>query len=87
MNKNLICTMCGCELDEWDINEDLHFEHFIGYGSSYDMNIFDARLCCKCFDTILDTILPMFKINPLSEYDIVSEDGKIIPKKKYDNGI
>ena len=82
MDKKLTCTMCGCELDEWDINEDLHFEHFIGYGSSYDTNIFEARLCCKCFDRILDTILPMFRTNPLSEYDIVSEGDKCIAKRK-----
>lgn len=78
--------MCGRELDEWDINENLYFERFIGYGSSYDMNIFEARLCCKCFDKILDTILPMFKTNPLSEYEIVDEDGKLIARRKNDNG-
>ena len=86
MDNKPACTMCGCEFDKWDISENLHFEHFIGYGSSYDMNIFEARLCCKCFDRILNTILPMFKINPLSEYDIVSEDGKLIARRKDNNG-
>lgn len=39
-----------------------------------------CTMCCKCFDRILDTILPMFKKNPLSEYEIVDEDGKLICK-------
>ena len=72
--------MCGKELDEWDLNADFNFERYIGFGSKYDLHIFEAHLCCKCFDKILDTILPMFKNNPLSEYEIVDEDGKLICK-------
>ena len=75
-----ICTMCDKELDDWDLNADFHFKHYIGFGSAYDMSIFEAHLCCKCFDKILDTVLPMFKNNPLSEYEIVDEDGKLICK-------
>ena len=75
-----ICTMCGKELDEWDLNADFDFERYIGFGSKYDLHIFEAHLCCKCFDEILDTILPMFKNSPLTEYEIVDEDGKLICK-------
>ena len=72
--------MCGKELDEWDLNADFDFERYIGFGSKYDLHIFEAHLCCKCFDRILDTILPMFKNNPLSEYEIVDEDGQLVCK-------
>lgn len=78
--NKFICTMCGNELDDWDLDADFHFNRYIGFGSKYDLSIFEAHLCCKCFDKILDTILPMFKNNPLSEYEIVDEDGKLICK-------
>ena len=80
MKKKIICTMCGKELDEFDIIEDLHFERYIGLGSRYDFNFFEADLCCKCLDKILDIILPMFKNNPLSEYCVVDDDGNVIDK-------
>ena len=67
MNPESICTMCGRNLDEADQEQDFHFKRWIGYGSKYDLNICEARLCCDCFDKILDAELPMFKINPLSE--------------------
>ena len=69
MDEKHICTMCGKELDYWDLNANFHFQHYIGYGSAYDLHKFEAHLCCHCFDKILDTILPMFKHKPLSECD------------------
>ena len=85
MNTKLICSMCGKELDEFDLQEDFSFKRYIGYGSRYDMNIFEARLCCDCFDKILDAVLPMFKINPLSEYELVSDNGNKLIAKRKDN--
>ena len=72
--------MCGNELDDWDLDADFYFNRYIGFGSKYDLSIFEAHLCCKCYDKILDTILPMFKNNPLSEYEIVDKDGRLICK-------
>ncbi len=63
------CTMCEKPLDEWDIQEDYYFKRRIDYGSKYDFHIFEARLCCSCFDKVLDKILPIFKASPLSEYE------------------
>ena len=82
MNTENICTMCSKTLDEADKEQDFHFKQWIGYASKYDMNIFEARLCCDCFDKILDTVLPMFKSNPLTEYEIVSEGNKLIAKRR-----
>jgi hypothetical protein len=76
--------MCEKELDEFDLQEKFSFKRYIGYGSKYDMNILDVKLCCDCFDKLLDAVLPMFKINPLTEYEIiVSDDGnKLIGRRK-----
>ena len=74
--------MCEKELDEFDLEEKFSFNRYIGYGSKYDMNILDAKLCCGCFDKILDTLLPMFKINPLTEYEIFSDGDKLIGRRK-----
>ena len=63
------CTMCEKPLDEWDMGEDFYFKRRIGYGSKYDFHIFEAQLCCSCFDKVLDKVLPMFKASPLSEYE------------------
>ena len=84
MNTKLICSMCEKELDEFDLQEDFSFKRYIGYGSKYDMNFLDIKLCCDCFDKILDTLLPMFKGNPLTEYEIVSEDKKLIARRNKD---
>ncbi len=63
------CTMCKKTLNEWDLSEDFYFKRRIGYGSKHDLHIFEARLCCDCFDRALDKILPMFKESPLIKYE------------------
>ena len=83
--EKVICTMCGNELDDCDLDSDFNFHRYIGFGSKYDLSIFEARLCCRCFDKILDTIVPMFKHNPISEYDIVSDNGQLIAKRRENN--
>lgn len=64
-----ICTMCAGALSEWDIQENFCVSRHIGYGSRYDMYILKFRLCCDCFDKALDIVLPMFRGNPLEEYE------------------
>ena len=73
-----ICTMCGEELDEQDINSRIHLKHYINYPSKYDLSVLEFDLCTDCLDKTLDTILPMFKNSPLEDYEIYSEmrDGK-----------
>ena len=83
--EKVICTMCGNELDDVDLDADFNYQQYVGFGSKYDLTIFEARLCCRCFDKILDTIVPMFKHNPISEYDIVSENGQLIAKRRENN--
>ena len=76
--ETLYCTMCEKEFDDCDYDFNCSIEKWIGFGSKYDLTIFKAHLCCTCFDKVLDTILPMFKKSPLTEYDLVNKDGKLI---------
>lgn len=61
------CNICGKELDFWDMQEDFSFERSIGYGSIHDGSKVSIKLCCDCFDKILDSILLICEINPIEE--------------------
>lgn len=63
------CAMCGKEFDYWDYNESAHIRHAFGYGSKHDNNKIDAWLCINCADKVMDTILPLFKEDPLEHYE------------------
>ncbi len=72
----LICSMCGKEFDDLDIQENNHIVHCFGYGSKYDLNILDIHLCIDCFDKMIDTILPLFTNCPLRELEMYNNsDG------------
>ena len=60
-----VCTMCGKQLDMWDKQEELCFRSHIGYGSKYDTTIVDVRLCCDCFDKLIDHISMHGKYDPV----------------------
>lgn len=66
MNENR-CTMCGHNLDEWDINQDFSLNTYIGYGSKYDTETLNARFCCKCFDKIIDYISKNCVLSPFKD--------------------
>ena len=63
-----ICNMCGNTFKFWDHEENISFDHLIGYGSAHDMHRIRLNLCCKCFDKVIDLITPQCKHNPISEY-------------------
>jgi hypothetical protein len=52
-DHNIRCNHCGSQMDEWDIEEDYHIHTTVGYGSAYDGDEIDLRLCCKCFDKLV----------------------------------
>ena len=66
--SKLRCTMCDKPFDSCDEQEDFSFLRYIGYGSKYDRNRLEIRLCCACFDRVMDKILPMFPVYPMREY-------------------
>ncbi len=49
-----VCNCCGKPLDEFDIQENFHIHTRVGYGSVHDTEEIDLRLCCNCFDGIVD---------------------------------
>jgi len=53
--------MCGKKFDMWDEQENFCFEHRVGYGSKNDGDVVRLKLCCGCFDRIIDIISPMSK--------------------------
>lgn len=68
--SKLSCTMCGKKFDELDIDLSYNIlDYFCSYGSKYDGERIRFNLCVDCFDKVLDTIIPMCKINPIVEDD------------------
>lgn len=47
------CTICGKELDCYDLQEKLEYDNIMGYGSRYDCCHVRIRLCCGCFDKLI----------------------------------
>ena len=50
------CTMCGKKFDVWDEQENFCFQHRVGYGSAHDGDVICLKLCCNCFDRVIDII-------------------------------
>ena len=61
------CNICGKKFDMWDVQESFRFHHRVGYGSKYDCYQLDLKLCCKCFDSLMDELVPRCKTNPLPD--------------------
>ena len=59
--------MCGQPLTEMDILQNFTFTRFVGYGSRYDLSKVHMRLCCGCFDKIMDWVIPRCQQNPITE--------------------
>lgn len=49
------CNVCGGILDECDLYCDFRInKESIGYGSEFDGDAVDMRLCCDCFDAMIE---------------------------------
>ena len=70
-----------CEGEVWDLEDDQdnRIYHRFTNGSRYELNILDINLCHQCYDELMDKILPLFKKNPLKEYETFNhfDDNKI----------
>ena len=77
-----MCSICGKQFDFYDEQLDCNFVRDIGYGSKYTGRGLDLNLCCNCFDSLLDEILPKCAINPMSELacqdKIERNDGQVL---------
>ena len=64
MNNPERCNLCGCPLDIWDLQEDLSIhKEKLGYGTTHDGDAVHLRMCCHCFDTLVDACV----IDPITE--------------------
>ncbi len=51
--QGLCCNLCGKELDIFDIQNDFTIrKDQVGYGSAYDGDGIELRICNACFDKI-----------------------------------
>lgn len=60
------CTLCGKKLNEWDRQEDFSFDYHVGYGSKFDGDIIHAKLCCDCFDNIVEALDEISTFSPFA---------------------
>jgi hypothetical protein len=60
------CNMCGRELSYIDINcNPFHLLYDVGYGSIYDMDTVDCKLCCSCQDNLIKYLKKKCVVNPV----------------------
>ena len=64
-STHIKCTMCGKELDAYDLQENFGFDYRIGYGSKHDLEHARAKFCCDCFDKILDSLIEKCVTSPI----------------------
>lgn len=55
------CNKCGKFLDLWDFQEDFSLRRFLGYGTKYDGERLEIKLCCECMEKLIDEC----KISPI----------------------
>lgn len=54
VRSEVLCNMCGKELDIWDIQENFSIRGRFGYGTKYDGSDYDLDLCCGCMEKLID---------------------------------
>lgn len=59
--KAMYCKLCGRQLDYYDVIEDYSIVRRLGYGTKYDGEYIDLRLCCDCMEQLIDRC----KISPI----------------------
>lgn len=59
--KKLVCNKCGKELDVFDLNENYDFRLELGYGTIYDGEKVEIRMCCDCMEEFIDAC----KVSPI----------------------
>ena len=53
--RECICNKCGKQLDIIDINSEFTIHKDLGYGTKYDGETLDLKLCCDCMEEIIDS--------------------------------
>ena len=61
-----LCNICGNIFDMLDEQEHFGIHYDVGYGSTHDGERIDVDFCCKCFDRLIDCLLPQCTIDPIT---------------------
>lgn len=69
MAKVTICNKCGKHFDQFDEAANFGLHYKVGYGSIYDNTDINLDLCCDCFDSLMKYIIPLCKIDPVTDYE------------------
>lgn len=48
------CSFCGYPLSIIDLNQNFTMHRRLGYGTKYDGDALELRLCCTCMEAIID---------------------------------
>lgn len=74
MQTKIHCNGCGRELDFWDLQQNFTIHKRVEYGSIYDGSLVDLRLCCECFDSLVQAC----KLPPIhGAAELAREDGEV----------
>lgn len=63
MPAERVCNICGQRLDFFDEQQELTIHKRLEYGSRYDGDIVRLRMCCDCFDNLVDNCA----VSPIEE--------------------
>ena len=55
LDYSAVCSVCGKQLDLWDIQEDFTIHKRLGYGTKYDGDDICLKLCCECMEKLIDS--------------------------------
>lgn len=48
-----VCNRCGRKFDMWDEHENFSMNMRLGYGTVYDGQVLDLKLCCSCMERLI----------------------------------
>lgn len=63
MTREIYCNKCGRKFDLWDVQEDFSIKRELGYGTRYDGDKLNFRLCCDCMNELIESCA----ISPITE--------------------
>ena len=61
-----VCNLCGKRFDRKDVRQNFTIKSVVGPGSDYEGSRVIMRMCCDCFDRILEgcEVSPIEQENP-----------------------
>ena len=64
MATKVICNICGKEMDDVDLRNNIRIDKCLGYGSKFDGEDIHLDICCDCLDKIIESC----KVDPRAKF-------------------